>query len=68
MDEFKADLQPAGKTEDVKGLEQMYGNFAMVGDGIKYAPALAQATIGIAMGTACTYVAIETADVATHGR
>jgi len=61
---FKANLQPAGKSEAVNELEERYGNVAMVGDGINDAPALAQATIGIAMGTAGTDVAIETADVA----
>lgn len=64
LDEYRANLQPAGKTEAIKELEQTYGNVAMVGDGINDAPALAQATIGIAMGTAGTDVAIETADVA----
>jgi Cd2+/Zn2+-exporting ATPase len=64
LDEFRANLQPAGKTEAVKELEQKYGDVAMVGDGINDAPALAQATIGIAMGAAGTDVAIETADVA----
>jgi len=64
FDEFRANLQPAGKTEAVKELEQKYGYVAMVGDGINDAPALAQATIGIAMGAAGTDVAIETADIA----
>lgn len=64
LDEYRANLQPAGKTEAIKELEQTYENVAMVGDGINDAPALAQATIGIAMGTAGTDVAIETADVA----
>ena len=64
LDEFRANLQPAGKTEAVKELEQKYGDVAMVGDGINDAPALAQATIGIAMGAAGADVAIETADVA----
>lgn len=64
LDEFRANLQPAGKTEAVKELEKNYGAAAMVGDGINDAPALAAATIGIAMGAAGTDVAIETADVA----
>ena len=64
MDEFRAGLHPAAKTEVVKELEEKYGAVAMVGDGINDAPALAQATIGIAMGAAGTDVAIDTADVA----
>lgn len=64
LDEFRAGLHPAAKTEAVKELEEKYGAVAMVGDGINDAPALAQATIGIAMGAAGTDVAIDTADVA----
>lgn len=64
LDEFRANLKPSEKTEAVKELEQRYGSVAMIGDGINDAPALAQATIGIAMGAAGTDVAIETADVA----
>lgn len=64
LDEFRANLQPSGKTDAVKELEKKYGAVAMVGDGINDAPALAQSTIGIAMGAAGTDVAIETADVA----
>jgi len=64
LDEFRANLRPVGKTDAVNELEKNYGAVAMVGDGINDAPALAQATIGIAMGAAGTDVAIETADVA----
>lgn len=67
IDEVRADLKPADKVNAVKELEQQYGPVAMSGDGINDAPALATASVGLAMGTAGTDAAIEAADVALMG-
>jgi Cd2+/Zn2+-exporting ATPase len=63
IDEVQAELLPADKVEAVDRLVDRYDRVGMVGDGVNDAPAMASATVGIAMGAAGSDTALETADL-----
>ena len=67
VDEVRAGLLPEQKVEAVKAMLANHGRVGMVGDGVNDAPALAAATVGVAMGGAGAAAALETADVALMG-
>lgn len=67
VDAVRWRLLPAEKVEAVRELRAQHGSVGMLGDGVNDAPALASATVGIAMGAAGSPATIETADIALMG-
>jgi len=64
IDTYYSGLLPEDKVTAIKKIADQFGTMVMVGDGVNDAPALATATVGVAMGVAGSDVALETADVA----
>ena len=64
LTEARGSLLPEEKVEAIKQLAQQERKIAMIGDGVNDAPAMANSTVGIAMGAAGSDVALETADIA----
>lgn len=67
VDEVRAELLPEDKVAAITELVERYGQVGMIKDDVNDAPAMARATMGIAMGVAGTDAALETADVALMG-
>jgi Cd2+/Zn2+-exporting ATPase len=67
IEDYFAGLVPEEKVARVRDLGARYGDVLMVGDGINDAPALAAASVGVAMGTAGSDAALASADVALMG-
>lgn len=67
VDKVFAELKPDQKVSKIKELKNRYQHVAMIGDGINDAPALAESSVGLAMGTAGTDAALEAANVAIMG-
>jgi Zn2+/Cd2+-exporting ATPase len=64
IDDVRADLLPVDKINAIIELQDRLGPIGMAGDGINDVPALAQSSVGFAMGVAGSHIALETADVA----
>jgi Cd2+/Zn2+-exporting ATPase len=67
LQDIRAGLLPEEKVSVIRALETEWGSVAMVGDGVNDGPALAVATVGVAMGAVGSDVALETADIALMG-
>jgi len=67
LQEIQAELLPEDKVAAIESLVARYGQVAMVGDGVNDAPAMARASVAVAMGAVGSDAAIETADIALMG-